>query len=105
MSAATEGRALRLVCPDWCTLPEQAHQVEHNEPGDIDHALVYVYAQHAGAKIGPFEPVADLSLLGGPIERPGVIISELQTETEDPAYLRQLAADALSAAKWLEAQR
>jgi hypothetical protein len=92
-----------ILCPDWC---RHAEQGGHDPWWDDESGRMRV--DHPGPDFGPY-----LWSNGEQID--GTLTAEVEMyDTRDhneigvpmsPDQLRQLAADALAAAEWLEAQR
>jgi hypothetical protein len=88
---------MTIKCPEWCTTEKrQGHDPWFGEGGEL-------HVDHQGPDFGDY-------MFGNGAQVEGtvtseVVVSDLECKTDmTPADLRQLAADALAAAEWLEAQ-
>jgi hypothetical protein len=97
MSAAIAARAIS-ACPSWCEEPA-GHRNADDDPFEDPSVRT-----HTG-RIGKF----DIAVTEGhsEVSAPTVdlFIEPKGPDFEGPAELRQLAADALKAAEWLESQQ
>lgn len=108
-STTTERDAQRIsiesTCPDWCQdRDNEVHAEDLSLVGSdtaTGHMLIH---SHTGPSFGPFTCGGETYPLGGPAFH--TVDYDLPVcGTADPEVLRQLAADALAAAEWLEARR
>lgn len=88
MSTATVAGSPAVVCPSWC----QGHTIETDSNG--------VHALHYTPMFGSIDGTIGLNADGTVFEELGMIVRDEYGMSA--ADLRQLAADALAAAEWLE---
>lgn len=80
---------IKHLCPDWCGLLDSDHHHAIREPyhqGPRFGEIVDVYGENAGDHLA-------------------VLASVDKLDEATPAQLRQLAADCLAAAEWIEAHQ
>lgn len=82
-----------IVCPGWCTT-DHAVDRQYVDRGLCEPTHVWHYGPHFGKHIQ----------VGVFAEQPTAMLDDLRTDDGTAEELRQLAADALAAAEWLEAQ-
>lgn len=93
---------INTPCPPYCDL-KPLHPVDNLQGAGGDFRI------HGGPKFGTLlEGYAEEYVRAPGVLRPRVYIASEPDQTidfDDPAELRQLAANATAAAEWLEAQR
>lgn len=97
--------APRPGCPAWCFDAERhtAADIGCGISGDLAGRLL---RPHTGPRFGPFSVGGDSDALTGQMfvgAWVDVVVLE-RLDLDDPASLRQIAADASAAAEWLAAQ-
>lgn len=89
----TSSLAKPATCPAWCTTDHTEDFASSDGPDDIVHDAVI-----NSSFVACMTPGDDLGTTA--------ILSEIDDNTDlGPQQLRQLAADALAAAEWIEANR
>ena len=85
-------------CPEWCDRPDDnRHQL------DIQDGRAVV--DHDGPEFGPFIKAGGMTFAEtGEVAELDIMIADIEDRPFTPAELRQVAADALAAAEWLEAR-
>ena len=90
----TISRTMTILCPDWCRQDEFGHDPYLNADDQLE-------VDHAGPKFGTYMYGCAAQVDDEVTTR--VTVSDLEDRDMTPAELRRLAADALTAAEWLEA--
>lgn len=105
MNASSPTLTLSLACPAWCVDEHDITDVVGMSVDGVDRLAL----EHSGPNFGPFSTGAETDVLTGEIFGASVSYDDVVTKpldgSSDPAAFRQLAAQALAAAEWLEAQR
>ena len=94
-----------LGCPSWCTLKPEEHEEPRVVGADAgEHLGLAVEVRHVGPKVGHF--AVDATSLNTQIQAPWAYLEmDRGYEFMEPEDLRKLAAEAIAAAEWMEAQR
>lgn len=112
MTTTTITETTAIACPDYCTEPKD-HVFDDarllwSDDGRV--ATPGIYCAHEGPIFGPFHVVGEVNYSAGTKTAYAMFddhweIGNLGTASNDAPALRELAANALAAAEWLEAHR
>jgi hypothetical protein len=92
----TIAKTMIIRCPQWCTQENyQGHDPSFGVAGEL-------HVDHMGPDFG--DDIFGNGAQVDDIVTTEVMVTDLESRTMAPAQLRQLAADALAATEWLEAQ-
>jgi hypothetical protein len=98
---------LTVTCPDWCTDTRSNHLRDLNVTHYDDPKWTgpSITCEHTGPRFGYFAVSGQQNVLNGAIYCSWYTVERIDLASSDRASLRQIAADALAAAQWLESHR